>query len=317
MMMFDQARRTGQITCLINPRASNSQWVRKRKLRNYLQAKLPGEIHDVFGDVRTTVERARELSPDTAILVAVGGDGTIADALQGLHEAGRLGSIVLGIIPFGSGNAFRKAFGIPKNPRRAIDHLATGVARRIDLVEVEGRCFGFASVGATAAATEEKHLRNVLGAWGHRKVVRRLLTYRCEPKTVELFDGVDDRGERFERRVIESRFFDCVVATTNYWGYSWFMSPHSQLDDGYLDVTLFEMTSRKYRRIFPLIYFGRYQKRLPHFKARRVIITGRGLPVQYHGEYLGARDRVEFRVLPQALSVICPATARGRRFFVR
>jgi len=83
--------------------------------------------------------------------------------------------------------------------------------------------------------------------------------------------------------VIESRFFDCVVATTNYWGYSWFMSPHSQLNDGYLDVTLFEMTSRKYRRVFPLIYFGRYQKRLPHFKARRVIITGAASPFSTTG----------------------------------
>ncbi len=315
--MFDRAEFPGQITCLINPRASNSQWVRKRKLRNYLQTKLPGDIHDVFGDVRTTVERAREIGRDSDILIAVGGDGTIADALQGLHEAGRLSSIVLGIIPFGSGNAFRKAFGIPKNPRRAIDHLATGVARRVDLVEVEGRCFGFGSVGATAAATEEKHLRNVLGAWGHRKVVRRLLSYPRAPKTVELLDGIDDRGKRFERRVIESRFFDCIIAKTNYYGYSWFISPRARLDDGYLDVTLYEMTSGQYTRSFPLIYFGRYQKRLPHFKARRVIITGRDLPVQYHGEYLGTRDRVEFSVLPQALSVICPATERGRRFFSR
>ncbi len=313
--MFDRANFPGQMTCLINPRAANSQWVRKRKLRNYLQAKLSGKIQDVFGDAQTTVERARKVGRDSDILVAVGGDGTIADTLQGLHEAGRLNSIVLGIIPFGSGNAFRNAFGIPKNPRRAIDSLASGVIRRVDLIELEGRCFGFGSVGATAAATEEKHLRNVLGAWGHRKVVRRLLSYPCGPKTVELVDGVDDRGERFERRTIESRFFDCVIAKTNYYGYGWFMSPQARLDDGYLDVTLFEMTSGQYTRVFPLIFFGRYQKRLPHFKARRVIISGRDLPVQYHGEYLGARDKVEFRVLPKALSVICPTTKRGRRFF--
>ncbi|MDH4197016.1 MAG: diacylglycerol kinase family protein [Candidatus Aminicenantes bacterium] len=315
--MFDRTRFPGQITCLINPRAANSQWVRKRKLRNYLQAKLPGDIHDVFGGVRTTVERAREIGRDSDILVAVGGDGTIADTLQGLHEAGRLSSIVLGIIPFGSGNAFRNAFGIPKNPRRAVDSLAFGVVRKVDLIELEGRCFGFGSVGATAAATEEKHLRNVHGAWDHRRVARRLLSYPREPKTVELIDGVDDRGERFERRTVESRFFDCVIAKTNYYGYGWFMSPQARLDDGYLDVTLYEMTSGQYTRVFPLIFFGRYQKRLPHFKARRVIITGPDLPVQYHGEYLGVRDKVEFRVLPKALSVICPATKRGQRFFAR
>ena len=48
-----------KVACLINPKAANSKWLRRKKLRAYLEKKLPGEIHDASGDARTTVERAR------------------------------------------------------------------------------------------------------------------------------------------------------------------------------------------------------------------------------------------------------------------
>ncbi|MBN2264975.1 MAG: acylglycerol kinase family protein, partial [Candidatus Aminicenantes bacterium] len=96
--------------CLINPRAANSKWTRRRLLRTYLQRKLPGEIYDGLGDTRTTVEKAAIASRGADVIVAMGGDGTIADTLQGIFEAGRQGEVLFGVIPFGSGNAFRKAF---------------------------------------------------------------------------------------------------------------------------------------------------------------------------------------------------------------
>lgn len=315
--MFDRQAVSGRMACLINPRAANSKWVKNRRLRGYLQKKLPGEVIDVYGDVRTTVEMARKACEDAKILVAVGGDGTIADALQGIRAAGKLDDIIFAVIPFGSGNAFRKAVGVPMNTRRAINRLAKGTARRIDLIQMEDRCFGFASVGATAAATEEKHVRNLQGFWAQFRTGRRLLAYRRDEKTVELRDGLDDRGRPFEKLVLRSRFFDCVVAKTGYYGYGWRMAPKAKVDDGYLDVTLFEINPTRYAFSFPFIYFGLSQQFLPHYKARSVVITGKDLPVQYHGEYLGERDRVEFTVLPQALTIIAPGTKRGRRLFSR
>lgn len=305
------------MACLINPRAANSKWVKNRRLRSYLQKKLPGEVIDIYGDVRTTVELARKASEEANVLVAVGGDGTIADALQGIRAAGKLDDIIFAVIPFGSGNAFRKALGVPMNTRRAINRLAKGTPRRIDLIRMEDRCFGFASVGATAAATEEKHVKNLQGFWAQFRTGRRLLAYPRDEKIIELRDGLDDRGRPFEKLVLRSRFFDCVVAKTGYYGYGWRMAPKAKVDDGYLDVTLFEINPTRYAFSFPFIYAGLSQQFMPHYKARSVIITGKGLPVQYHGEYLGERDRVEFTVMPQAMMIIAPSTKRGRRLFSR
>jgi diacylglycerol kinase (ATP) len=300
---------TSQVAFLVNPKAANSKWLRRKKLRAYLQRKLNGRIQDVFGDTRTTVERARLASAESEVIVAMGGDGTIADALQGIFEAGKEGEILFGVIPFGSGNAFRKSFGIPKNPRRAIDRLAAGVPRTIDLMDVEGRRAAFASVGATARVTGEKLRHKVGGLWGHVLAGRRLFGSSTGEKVIELFDGLDRSGA-FEAKTIQSRFFDCIVTKTNYFGYSWHIAPRARVDDGYLDITLFEVGPVKYTLLFPLIYVGFYPRRNRHFKAKRVVVTGREMPVQFNGEYLGPRDRVEFRVLPRAIRIICP---RGRR----
>jgi len=300
--------------CLVNPRAANSRWMRRKLLRAYLQKRLPGDIYDDLGDVRTTIEKAALASCGAGIIVAMGGDGTIADTLQGIFDAGKQGEVLFGVIPFGSGNAFRKAFDIPLNPLRAIDNLAEGVPRPIDLMEVEGRIAAFASIGATALVTGEKLRGKVQGLWGHVLAGRRLFGTPTEEKVVELYHGRDDDGP-FEKKIVTTSFFDCIVAKTNYFGYNWNIAPEAVVDDGYLDITLFEMGPLKYSLLFPLIYFGFYQRRLRHFKARRIVINGRALPIQFNGEFLGNRDRLEFRVLPRAIRMVTPPTRRARKHF--
>ena len=301
--------------CLINPRAANSKWMRRKLLRLYLQKKLPGDIYDSLGDTRTAVEKAVVASRTADVIVAMGGDGTIADTLQGIFEAGKQGEVLFGVIPFGSGNAFRKSFDIPKNPLRAIDRLVEGVPRMIDLMRVNGRVAAFSSVGATARVTEEKLSGKIQGLWGHLVAARRLFDTPTEEKTVELYDGRDDAGRSFATKTLTSNFFDCIVAKTNHFGYSWYIAPEAVVDDGYLDVTLFEMTPLKYALFFPLIYVGLYQRRLRHFKAKRVVISGRNLPIQFNGEVLGFRDRIEFRVLPRAIRMVVPPTRRAQKSF--
>ena len=309
-----QTIKTLKTACLINPRAANSKWMRRRFLRAYLQKKLPGEVYDGVGDTRTTIEKAATACRNADVIVAMGGDGTIADTLQGIFEAGKQTTVLFGVIPFGSGNAFRKTFAIPKNPLRAIDRLAEGVARPIDLMDVEGRVAAFASIGATARVTGEKLRGKIGGVWGHLLAGRRLFDTPLGEKTIELTDGIDRDGP-FAEKTVRSNFFDCVVAKTNYFGYSWRIAPKAVVDDGYLDVTLFELKPVKYAFLFPLIYLGVYRRDLRHFKAKRVVVRGEALPIQFNGEFLGDRDRVEFRVLPQAIRMVTPNTRRGVKRF--
>ncbi len=289
---------------LVNPRAANGRWVRNKILRRALEKKLSGRCYDLYGDRTHTVGLARKSCGDAQTIVAVGGDGTIADVLQGILESGHAEDVVLGIIPFGSGNAFRKTYGIPKSPGRAAKVLAKGTVVRSDVLEVGGRYAGFASVGATAGVTLEKLRRPVQGLLGHLLATWKLFRIPAEEKVVELFEGLDDRGKPFEHKMVRTRFFDCIVAKTNFFGYSWRVAPLADVGDGYLDVTLWEMGPVGFLLAFPLLYLGLFQRTQRHFKARKVVIRGRALPVQYNGEVLGELDEVTFRVVPKALRIV-------------
>jgi diacylglycerol kinase family enzyme len=79
------------------------------------------------------------------------------------------------------------------------------------------------------------------------------------------------------------------------------------MDDGYIDITLFETSPLQFAINFPRIYFGTFQKTQRHYKAKRILIRGQNLHIQYHGELLGIKDEIEINVLPKALKVIAPA----------
>jgi len=294
-------------SCIINPRAANRKWLRRGRMREDLRRALPGRVHDTLGERELTIGLARESCRDSDLVVAVGGDGTVADVLQGVLDSSRTRKVVFGIIPFGSGNAFRKSFGIPKNPAKAIRVLADGEPRETDLIRIEDRVAGFASVGATAAVTAQKLQHEIHGLVGHVLAARKMLRLPIEEKEVELFDGFDDAGRPFKRESLRLPFLDCVVAKTNYFGYSWRIAPRARFDDGYLDITFFEVSTSRYFLFFPLIYFGLFQRTQRHFKAKRIVIKGKNLPIQYNGEFLGERDRVELKIWPKAVKILCPA----------
>lgn len=290
-------------TFLVNPRAANGRWVRNKLLRRALEKRLSGRCYDLYGDRMNTVGLARKSCGESRTIVAVGGDGTIADVLQGIFESGRADEVVFGIIPFGSGNGFRKTYGIPKSPGRAAKVLAKRTIVRSDVIEVEGRYAGFASVGAMAGVTLEKLRHPVQGLLGHLMATWKLFRLPAEEKVVELFDGVDDDGVAFDRRTIRTKFFDCIIAKTNFFGYSWRVAPRADIGDGYLDVTLWEIGPAVFFLAFPLLYLGLFQRTQRHFKAKKIVLRGKSLPVQYNGEVLGELDEVTFRVLPRALRI--------------
>ncbi|MBN1224532.1 MAG: hypothetical protein JXB23_14885 [Candidatus Aminicenantes bacterium] len=296
-----------RITCIINPYAANNKWQRSSILRKYLKKNLPGEIIDDPEDKTYTVETVKRLCKDNDIIVAAGGDGTIADVIQGIMESKREKDVSLGIVPFGSGNAFITSLGIPRNIARSIKVINEGMTREIDLIDIEGKAAAFASVGATAQVLVEKLQHDIPGFFGHVLASRIMLNLSSKEQEIEISDGIDDSGQHFDHKKLKLKVFDCVLGKTSHFGYNWKVAPEAKIDDGYIDITLFEISGWKYWLYFPSIYFGTFQKTQKHFKAKHIILRGQDLPVQYNGELLGIMDKVEMRILPRALRIISPA----------
>ncbi len=295
-----------QIATIINPDAAKKKWLRRRRLHRFLKENLPGRFYDILADKDSTIRLVRDLCLSCGTIIAAGGDGTIADVFQGIKEAGKEEDVSLGIIPLGSGNAFRQSLAIPKNIRKAMRVIRGKKQRIIELMEIEGKVAGFASIGATARVTQEKILRQTHGLWGHvgaGTILFKLPRWEIE---AELGEGIDDRGNFFDQKLLRLKALDCVVAKSNYFGYGWRIAPRASLEDGYLDITFFEMSGFAYALLLPLIFFGLGQGRQKHFKAKKLVLRGENLPIQYHGEYLGTKDRVEIRLLPRVFRVISP-----------
>ena len=73
------------------------------------------------------------------MVVAVGGDGTVNEVLNGLFENGAVlnQDLVLGVIPLGSGCDLVRSLGIPRKTSDAIKMLEGNGDRKIDVGRVD------------------------------------------------------------------------------------------------------------------------------------------------------------------------------------
>ncbi len=113
------------------------------------------------GGISGCIERAVEAAPH--IVVAAGGDGTVsavANLLVGKN-------VELGVLPMGTLNHFAKDLGIPLDLDGAVDTICTGTTARIDVGELNGRCFvNNVSLGAYPKTVQLRDLwRKFIGKW--------------------------------------------------------------------------------------------------------------------------------------------------------
>ena len=170
----------------------------------------------------------------------------------------------------------------------------------------------FVSIGATGKVTHRKSKSKIPGLVGHLLASARLAWHpRRNIRDRALRRARTTRAPTFDHKVLNLKVFDCIVNKTNHFGYSWVIAPKAKIDDGYLDVTLFDIRAYNYLLNFPLIYLGHYQKILKHFKARRVIIRGDILHAQYNGEILEPCGRARAEGPAQGPSRHPPSLSAG------
>jgi diacylglycerol kinase family enzyme len=127
---------------IVNPFASG---VTERRLESVARALGDPEVH-VTHERGHAVELARELSGRVAALYVFSGDGGFNEVLNGVDA-----TTPVGFVPGGGTSVLARALGLPGDPLRAAEQLASATTRRIALGRVNGRRFGFsAGVGLDA-----------------------------------------------------------------------------------------------------------------------------------------------------------------------
>ena len=241
-------------------------------------------------------------------MVAVGGDGTVNEIVQGL--AGRVG-VELAVIPRGTGWDFVRTYKIPRRFEDAVAVAREGRVRTIDLGRARYRSWqgdeqasyfaNIASAGMSGAiAKRANDTSKALG--GKASYLWATFAVFSRWKNGEVRVAVDG-----ERRT--GRMHDVVVANGRYFGGGMMICPAAEPDDGLFDVLLIgDITKRDLALTLPKVYRGTH---LPHPKAE--LLRGRSvsvrspapLPIELDGEQPGTTP-VRFEVVPKALRLRVP-----------
>jgi YegS/Rv2252/BmrU family lipid kinase len=229
------------------------------------------------------------------ITVVMSGDGLIGQVGGALADSGG----AMAIIPGGRGNDLARVLGIPTEPAAAVELLATGAAREIDVGEVSGaRFLGIASCGfdsdANRIANESRLVKgNLVYAYA---ALRALIAWK--PARFELaLNG--------ERR--EFTGYSVAAANSKAFGGGMFLAPDAELDDGLLDVvTIAEVGKLRFLRGLPKVFKATHvedENVSVHRAAEVTIDADRPFAVYADGDHL-ADLPATIRVLPRALRVI-------------
>jgi len=272
------------------------------------------ELHVVSthapGHARSLVAEA-DLSGFDGI-VAVGGDGTLFEVLNGLYQHPRANRVPLGLIPVGTGNAFARDLGLsPIDWRSGIELIAAGKTRAFDVgrVQCAGETFHFLNIVGMGFPVDALQTTKKLGKMGRSAftlaVLREILRLKSAPLIIEV-DG---------KRITQENIF-VEISNTRYTGASFLIAPQARPDDGLLDVTLLCRLSRwRLLRLFPTIYRGNHLRfpEVSTFQAREVrIIAPAGFRLLPDGEFHG-ESPATITCLEKDLEIFCPLAGQRAR----
>ena len=121
---------------IINPKAKRGKIAKKVKILEKLlhEKKIEYAFHYTTAKgVATDLAREFSKEPDS-IVVAVGGDGTVNEVLNGLNTE----NAKFGIIPSGTGNDFITCAQIPTDVEKALDLVLNGETKPTDYMICDG-----------------------------------------------------------------------------------------------------------------------------------------------------------------------------------
>ena len=248
---------------------------------------------------------ARAVRDGERLVVAAGGDGTICEVVQGLHDVSRgAAGVALGVLPLGTGNDAARTLGLPLRLDVAARVILAGASRRVDLIRAGDRvvlnAVGIGLLGAinvNAAA-----LKVVRGIAAYLvAAVGTVFSYDCPEVGVSA--GTFDYAGPMTILAIHN-------GVTTGGGFR--LTPAAVPDDGVLDACLVEGTGLPARlaRLVAGVRGTLVAKRGSHELrfTRLELRTAAPLPCHFDGNH-GHIDPpgMTFEVLPSAQEVIAPA----------
>jgi diacylglycerol kinase (ATP) len=300
-----------KVKIILNPMADmGNAWRAANDLRpiiaDYGNADWSGTVYPTHAT--EIAKQAGEQGYD--MVIAMGGDGTVHEAINGLMQISAERRPILGVVPVGSGNDFAHSIGIPMQSDHALAHALNSEPSAVDvglMTDENGRKEYFdntVGIGFDAVVTIRSHkLPVVRGFLMYLTAVIQTILLNHEPAKMQL----EADGRKWEQTNLM-----VTVCNGPREGGGFLVAPEAKTDDGLLNYVMISKCSRPmmFRLIpevmngthgrFDLIKMGTCQK-FSLDSEHPVYIHADGEIFTSFGSNL---HKLDFEILPGALKVV-------------
>lgn len=307
---------------VVNPRATATSSRAREVLISALGSELKVDVAQTRHRGHATALAAQAARDGCDAVVALGGDGTVNEVVNGLLRVAVPATAMLGVVPTGDANVFARGLGIPAEPIDAtsvlLDCLRERSTRLLGLGRADGRHFTFtAGLGIDAMAVHRVERA--------RRQGRRSTAPRYLRAAVRSYLASNHRRPVLELDLPEERAgrpaFLAVVSNTAPWTYVgrrpvW-LSPRASYESGLDLLALSSFGPIAVARTATGMLAGESGPRGPavvsrHDLASLVVRARHPVDFQLDGEYLGERSEVNFVAVPRAVRVLAPPSGETR-----
>lgn len=287
-----------KILFLINPVAGRKNNI---DYASYIEKYIDETVfsHEIYRPVKKdeAIELLKQKADSFDIVVAVGGDGTVNEVINGCAGT----QTILGIIPAGSGNGLAYTLGIPFSIKKAIQLINNYQEnlQRIDLIRANDR-FAVNQIGFGFDA----HIANLFSTTKKRGLLKyAILSLKEYFKYKNKPFSFTANGKDYEAHAFVVNF-----SNNSQFGNNAHIAPLADLRDGNLEIS----TLAHFPKILlPVILIRLFRKTLHRsrfyksFKAKTATIPFQeDVLLNMDGEHIGLTRDMDLKVLRQELEVI-------------
>ncbi|MBN2282142.1 MAG: diacylglycerol kinase family lipid kinase [Candidatus Marinimicrobia bacterium] len=285
---------------IINPKAGKGKTARKIPILKEYLGTLNGHQFDLFYSEYSThaIKLAESHVKEYDAVIAMGGDGTINEVLNGVVGCGR----VMGIIPEGRGNDFARVINFHEDIKETIDKIIRFQTETIDVGKIDGRYFmNGVGIGFDGFVNQRNFNRKVIK--GPSSYYLSLLECLVLWKPMRMQITVDDR------EIPADAVFLTAIGNGKYCGGGLNLNPYAEINDGLLDLCVVNNISKtKIVRNLKRLKDGTVDSldEVQIIKGKKIILTSRGkMPGHYDGElYFPESDQINLEVVEKAIEII-------------
>jgi len=296
----------GYIAYIVNPKSgASSSKLSSRRFEQYLVKRG----FEVRASLTTSLDNACDLATDAAVdydcamVVVVGGDGTVREVAHGLEGSDK----PLLIVPGGTENLLANELGFDEKLKTILSTFEAGYIRPLDLGSVNGKCFtsivGFGFDGQIVKCVSEQrdgHINHFDYFW---PIWRTFWTYKFAPMKVEVEgeDIFDGRGLVF-------------VGNISRYAVGLQVLHYADFGDGLLDVCIYKCASRVHlvkHSVMTILKQHAASRDVIYRQGKSIAISSQipDIQTEIDGDP-GPALPIQIKVIPQAVNVMVPEGAK-------